>query len=105
MSTTSLQRARDGRMLCSGHRKSGAPPVHTPGCEACEAARAAGVDRPDASKIPPKLRGRAAMKRKWINWGKIHDAADKRSQLTPQERKAEDAARAGAVEAWLKSRA
>jgi len=43
-----LTRTRTGAILCQPHIRTGAPIYHTPGCEACDAARARGIVRPDA---------------------------------------------------------
>lgn len=69
--TSSLKRTADGRMLCSSHRKSGAPKFHTNGCAMCEAARAKGIIRPDISTAPPKMRGRVAFEQPFVDWDKV----------------------------------
>jgi|WetSurMetagenome_2_1015567.scaffolds.fasta_scaffold15552_8 hypothetical protein len=53
-----LIKTRDGRTLCWAHANTGAPAYHTEGCDACAAARANGIVRPDAGSVPPKQRGR-----------------------------------------------
>jgi hypothetical protein len=59
-------------MLCTHHRcGSGAPTYHYPGCEACEEARAKGIVRPDADKVPAKLRGRRRHLEKIFDWNKV----------------------------------
>jgi hypothetical protein len=71
MAAPRLQHTRDGRVLCSAHATSGAPSYHTPQCEACAAARARGIIRPDITTVPKKKRGRAYLNEKWINWAKV----------------------------------
>ena len=71
MSRPSVMRAKDGRMLCNPHRISGAPSHHYAGCEMCEAARAKGIVRPDATSVPAKLRGRRRHLDKRVDWNKV----------------------------------
>lgn len=100
-----LRRTRDGRMLCTGHRRSGAPPIHTPGCAMCEAVRAAGVVRPDAATIPKRKRGRQAKRRRWINWNAVMARGAERMETTPEQMRAEQNGRAAQVEAFVQARA
>jgi hypothetical protein len=58
-------------MLCNHHRVSGAPAYHTPGCEACDEARAKGIIRPDIGSVPPKQRGRRRHLEKQYDWNKV----------------------------------
>lgn len=52
-----------GQMLCGPHARTGAPLFHTPGCVACEKARARGVVRPVVSTGRKRgARGLAALK-------------------------------------------
>jgi hypothetical protein len=66
-----VTRAKDGRMLCTAHRTSGAPTYHYAGCEACIDARAKGINRPDADSVPARLRGRRRHHEKHIDWEKV----------------------------------
>jgi hypothetical protein len=71
MAAVKLQHTRDGRMLCTRHASSGAPAFHTEGCDECAKARAKGIIRPNIEDTPPKQRGRASQREKWIEWSKI----------------------------------
>ena len=66
-----LFHTRDGRTLCCAHATSGAPTYHTPGCDACLAARAKGIVRPDIDTVPKKRRGARRHLEKQIDWAKI----------------------------------
>ena len=66
-----LVHARDGRTLCNPHATSGAPAYHTEGCDACAAARAKGIVRPDVGSVPKRLRGRRRHLERHIDWDKI----------------------------------
>lgn len=46
-----LRRCRDGVVRCNAHATSGAPRFHTDGCVDCQAARARGIVRPDATGL------------------------------------------------------
>jgi len=68
MSAPILRRTRDGRTLCVPHATSGLPTYHTPGCSACELARANGIVRKDISTVPKKRRGGEHLRHRWIDW-------------------------------------
>lgn len=67
-----LRRTRDGRVLCAAHARTGAPIYHTEGCEACAAARAKGIVRPDVNAAGKKRqRGRGRFGERWIDWDRV----------------------------------
>lgn len=75
---SSIHRNRDGRMLCSGHSKSGAPPYYYAGCDACEEAKAKGIIRPPADSVPKKQRGRAQWRERFIDWPTVRKVREAR---------------------------
>jgi len=88
-----LRRSRDGRILCDAHRTTGAPIYHHDGCDACAAAKAAGIIRPPASQVAPRRRrGRETPAAQ--NWGKW--AIRPRAQVLTQSETSEE---------WLRRRA
>jgi hypothetical protein len=66
-----LCKTRDGRTLCSAHATTGCPAYFTLGCDACEAARAKGIVRPNIETVPRKQRGRRQHLDKRIDWDKV----------------------------------
>jgi hypothetical protein len=78
-----LRRTKDGRMLCEAHAYTGAPAWHTPGCEACEAARARGIIRPDATGVSvSKRRARGLSMRVIGSTPEQREAARKKAKAT-----------------------
>lgn len=77
---STLMRSKDGRLLCGPHRRTGAPAFHTEGCAECEAARARGVQRPDATTAPAKMRGRGALHQRFVDWNKVRAARRARGE-------------------------
>lgn len=79
-----LSKTSDGRMICNPHRTTGAPRFHTDGCFMCEAARAKGIVRPNASDFTSAQRRALALR------GNPEDAA--RSRKNREARKTYESA-------------
>lgn len=73
-----LHRTQYGLLFCVPHATSGAPTYHTPGCEACEAARANGIIRPDVGTVPKKKRVGLHYRHRWIDWDLVRKVIEKR---------------------------
>jgi hypothetical protein len=69
-----LHHTRNGQTLCSAHATSGAPAYHHEGCDACAAARAKGIIRPNIETVPKKKRGSRRHLEPRIDWEKIPQA-------------------------------